>query len=518
MKPNSNDVGWTEEQRLAALYRYEILDTPAEQAYDDFVKLARSICNTSIAMITLVDADRQWFKAESGLRLPQTGLNISICAHAIRQREIFTVPDTALDPRFADSPLTRPPTSMRFYAGAVLETPEGLPLGTLCVLDSAPRPGGLTADQSEMLKALARQVMTQMELRHALTAKMRAEAALSAASQTNADILASIDDPFFAFDADFNVVFGNAEFARMLGHAGQNLLGRSYFDLTAHLADYHLSDGMTLMRRVMEDRISTRREITSRGHGYSWIDIAVYPTSNGGIAVYVRNIAERKRLEAELAAALRRSGEQVAEKELLMLETHHRVKNSLQMVQSLLTLQSRNIADPETARKVVESAARVRIFGALHETLYRVADGTHVDMAAYLAIIVTDLNSGMGATLVARPVVLDAETLRWPSADVAIVGLVVTELVTNALKYGLGVVRIKLRAPLDHGGDAILTVTDEGVSLPADFDPAKTTGMGMRLVSRLLRDRGGRLVVDRTCATTSFQVTLDAQSAATFGT
>lgn len=504
-------IDWAEPKRLAALCAYEIFDTPPEKAYDDFVKLAQLICGTSVAVINLIDAERQFFKAEIGLGNTQPPpLAVSICAHATLERNLFIVPDTALDPRFAANPIVHPPHNLRFCAGALLITPDGHPLGSLCVLDAAPRPNGLTEAQAEALQALARQVMTQMELRRALADKGLAEAALAAAFQTNADILASIDDPFFVLDGELNVVFSNREFAEMVGRPDNDLVGSAFLDLLSHQPNYNQSESMALLSGVMRDRVSKRLEMRSAAMGNSWIDVAVYPISNGGIVVYMKNIDWRKQLEADLAAALKKLRDQLAEKELLMLETHHRVKNSLQMVQSLLTLQSRNIADPDIAQKVVESAARVRIFGALHETLYRIAAGAHVDMADYLEIIVADLNSGMGATLEGRPIRIDAQPLSWPSADVTIVGLVLTELVTSALKYGAGAVDVHLRV---DAGDAVLTVSDEGRSLPQNFDPAKASGLGMRLISRLLRDRGGLLGVDRSKPTTSFRVTLNAQTA-----
>jgi two-component sensor histidine kinase len=423
------------------------------------------------------------------------------------------VPDTALDARFADNPIIRPPHNLRFYAGALLVTPQGQPLGTLCVLDSAPRPDGLSEAQTEALQALARQVMTTMELRRVLADKSRAEAALAAAFQTNADILSSIDDPFFVLDGEFDIVFANSALARMID-APRDLVGQNLLRLLSYVPDYAASPGMSLMRQVMRERVSVRLEMFSVVLDQSWVDVAIYPISNGGIAVYAKNIAKRKQLEAELEAALKTVREQLAEKELLMLETHHRVKNSLTMVQSLLTLQARNIKDPDIARKVAESAARVRIFGALHETLYRIADGTHVDMAAYLETLIADLNAGIGATLEGRPIRLQVDRLRWPSADVSVVGLVLTELVTNALKYGSGVVDVELRGDPGNGRDATLRVSDEGSSLPQDFNPSQTNGLGMRLISRLVRDRGGRVEIDRTAPGTSFVVTLSAQAPA----
>ena len=170
-----SSLPWDEVRRLAALDTYSILDTPAERAFDDVVQLAAQICGTPVAVVSLVAEDRQFFKAEIGLGVRGTPRDISICGHAILQAGLFVVPDTLLDPRFAQNPLVTGGPKLRFYAGAPLQTPDGLPLGTLCVLDHAPRPEGLTPQQAFALQVLAKQVMTQLELRRALGAKDASE-------------------------------------------------------------------------------------------------------------------------------------------------------------------------------------------------------------------------------------------------------------------------------------------------------------------------------------------------------
>lgn len=151
-----------EEARLAALNAYGILDTPPEPAFDDITELAALICDTPIAVINFVDRHRQWFKSEQGLGVRETPLDISICAHVILQSELFVVPDTRQDARFACNPLVTGEPYLRFYAGALLKSPEGFPLGTLCVLDHQPRE--LTEKQRIALTALASQVMNNLEL------------------------------------------------------------------------------------------------------------------------------------------------------------------------------------------------------------------------------------------------------------------------------------------------------------------------------------------------------------------
>ncbi|WP_250148170.1 sensor domain-containing diguanylate cyclase [Halomonas jincaotanensis] len=150
---------------MQTLADYRILDTPEESAFDDIVEVASLICEAPISVINFIDRDRQWFKSEKGLGVRETPLDISICAHAILQPGLFIIPDTTLDPRFANNPLVTGEPHLRFYAGALLESQDGYPLGTLCVLDYQPRE--LSERQRFALQALANQVMAHLELMQA---------------------------------------------------------------------------------------------------------------------------------------------------------------------------------------------------------------------------------------------------------------------------------------------------------------------------------------------------------------
>ncbi len=155
-----------ESARLTALRRYRILDTDPEQAFDDLTLLASQICGTPIALISLVDENRQWFKSRIGIDVSETSRSISFCAHAIQQSGLFIVPDARADARFKDNPFVQGDQGIRFYAGAPLVTGDGYALGTLCVVDRLPRT--LDADQLEALQALQRQAQAQLELRRNL--------------------------------------------------------------------------------------------------------------------------------------------------------------------------------------------------------------------------------------------------------------------------------------------------------------------------------------------------------------
>jgi PAS domain S-box-containing protein len=161
-------------QRLAALASYDVLDTPREPSFDEIAALAAKLCGVPIAVVNLIGGGRQFFKAEVGLGVRETPLESSFCAKAILEEDFLLVPDAMQDQRFNCNPLVVGEPHLRFYAGALLKTESGLPIGTLCVLDHRPRQ--LTELQQEALRVLAHQVMAQLELRRTLEERERQHA------------------------------------------------------------------------------------------------------------------------------------------------------------------------------------------------------------------------------------------------------------------------------------------------------------------------------------------------------
>lgn len=216
----------TDEQlRLRVLKDYKILDSEAEQAYDDITYLASTICRTPISLVSFIDKDRQWFKSHRGTSLQQTSLDTSICAYLARDRQPMIVPDTMNDPRFRDMELMKGPPFIRFYAGVPLISPEGIGLGALCVIDLEPRL--MTSEQMQTLTALARQVVALMELRKSKSqfndqqAKLVHNTKLASLGEMAASIAHEINNPLTIINGNVGLL------RRILGHIPEGRLPKA---------------------------------------------------------------------------------------------------------------------------------------------------------------------------------------------------------------------------------------------------------------------------------------------------
>ncbi len=182
-----------EEMRLQDLHSYNILDTAYEADFDELVELAGQICNSPISLITLLDKDRQWFKAKRGLEDNSTSRDVAFCSHAILQEEVFIVEDATKDERFAGNPFVTEDNGVRFYAGAPVISPTGYKMGTICIIDRQPKT--LSADEARALLLISRQVTKLIELRKKnMIIRQRAEDIINLKTKTITNVMREQED------------------------------------------------------------------------------------------------------------------------------------------------------------------------------------------------------------------------------------------------------------------------------------------------------------------------------------
>lgn len=300
-----------EADRLAALHRLEVLDTPPEDELDILTRIAADRFGTAIALVSLVDAGRQWFKARHGLAAGETCRSASFCAHAIAGEGVMVVPDAAADPRFAENPLVTGAPHIRFYAGAPLVLTGGHAVGTLCVIDPAPREG-FSAHEAEILALMARQVVAMLEGRQAR--KERRIAQLIARTTT---------DAFVCADASSRITLWNRAAETMFGSSAEEAVGQS-LDLIiprVHRKGHHA--GVARLRANGPARLVGRtvevpalckdgRELPVE------LSLAMWPAEDtpgappAGFAAIIRDNSARKEAEAARIATEARLARQMA--------------------------------------------------------------------------------------------------------------------------------------------------------------------------------------------------------------
>jgi two-component system, cell cycle sensor histidine kinase and response regulator CckA len=309
MKPTPSSPD--EQRRLEILREYEVLDTPPEKVFDEITALAAHICEAPIALISLVDEKRQWFKSRVGLTVAETDRAVSFCSHAIQQRDLFVVPDATRDARFAGNPFVTAEPHLRFYAGTPLVAPEGHALGTLCVLDRVPRE--LRPDQQQALQVLGHHAMTLLELRrrHRELSGLRAdrervaeaERTLRENEQRFRAVFEKATDGILLADPQTEqFCFGNEAICQMLGCDAGELT-------TLGVVDIHPPEALNRIREMFgrqsrgEVFIARDIPVRRRGGGVFYADISSSSITLDGrplLVGFFRDVTERRQTDEAL--------------------------------------------------------------------------------------------------------------------------------------------------------------------------------------------------------------------------
>ena len=422
----SPTIRWTEQERLACLQRYAILDAPREQHFDDLAQIASGICDTPIGLVSLVDWDRLWFVAESGIGVRSAPLDCAFCPHALMGEDLLIVPDASQDPRFADNPFVKE-NGARFYAGAPLVTPDGIPLGTICVMDTKPR--SISPAQGRSLKALARQVMTRLELRRILQSEKAREQTADPAHSLRLGALDAGIATFFEWDVPAARIRGDRRLVEAHGldsivttcgvlladvfeaiHPEDRTATRAELARATEIA----SDFGAQFRLV--DREGREHWVLARGRCLS--RSGDRPLRYSGVVV---DIGPVKRTEI----ALRRSQ---AEQQMVIRELAHRTKNTLAIVQSLANRTMRSASSLEEAKHSLDAwlPALARAVDALIQTNWTGAE----IQAVVRGILPLCEPDGKDRITFSGP------DLRMGSQTTLALTLALHELATNAMKYG----------------------------------------------------------------------------------
>ena len=410
---------WTTADRLAALQSYDIIDTPIERSFEDVVEIACALTGAPVALISFVEEDRQWFKAERGSGLTETPISDSFCAHALSADvDVLLIADARQDPRTRDMSIVTGPPGVRAYAGVVLRTPEGTPIGTVCVLDVEPRAFPESAVSS--LQALARQVMTLLELRRGARERQDValalrdvnsgrELAMQAARLGRWDHRPQVDERFY--DARAREILGveptgDISTRRMLARIHPEDRARVMASLEA----------VQLPTRVGSFREEFRIQAGEAGD-WRWASCIGRTLFENDVCTRFFGVMED--------VTERRAAEEL--RGFLTAELNHRVKNILTLAQSVSDATLRTAPDLPSAREKL--GGRLRALGHAHDLLLAQSWSP-----AQVADVVHGALDGAGLDL--SRVEAEGPPVSLGSRAAMQLQLALHELGTNAAKYG----------------------------------------------------------------------------------
>lgn len=512
-----------ESQRVAALRRLRVLDTAPERSFDDVVALAAQMCVMPIALVTLVDSDRQWFKAKLGLDLSQTGRRESFCGHAIGYPDqVLVIEDTWRDARFADNPLVRGEPGIRFYAGAPVLSSQGLALGTVCVIDREPR--RLERWQLSALSALARQVGRMLE-HSGLPAEDR-PAAWQGAARAHLDIdrlfaIASASEQLTAFvDPNYILRFVNDRFAEHWDRPRDQLLGRPVAKAVGdEVFDRQLRPliDRALAGEVIDIEVGLR--LPTRGQRQMLLHLEPAHGANGainGVVMGSRDVQPFLDRLTQMRATVDRLEKRTLMQDRMLHILAHDLREPLNTVlnfSGLLQGAAEGLDPKERSYLAYTRRGAERMQVLIDDLMHYVGTGQdgiaaqRVDLGAMVSALALE----MADTLHPLSARIEAGELPVIEGDPVLVRLMLQNLVLNALRFARPGVAPVVRVEAQAADDAWdLTVTDNGIGIPAVaqeevFDlfrrlsPDRSlpgTGLGLALCRRVVEQHGGVIRVE----------------------
>lgn len=513
METRPND----EARRLGALYSFEILDTDAEPAFDRIAGTAARIFDAPIALVSLVDEDRQWFKACVGLQDQETSRDVSFCSRALVSDEVMVVPDATQDPRFAANPMVTGSPHIRFYAGAPLVTRDGYRLGTLCVIDTAPRPG-LDPDERRILMEMAALVVDLLEMRRTTIETHRAEATLADQNRLLAALVDSSVDAILTKDPEGIVTSWNRAAEKLYGYSAEEVVGNPVSML---MPDELKGEEKKILARVLSgeplEHYETRR-MTKDGRRLS-IALSVSPirSSDGtivGAATIQRDIGPLKEAQEALDAARETAEKANLAKSEFLSRMSHELRTPLNAILGFGQLLEMDDLTPDQAENVKEM---VRGGRHLLELINEILDISRIETGRLalsvepvpLRLVVQEVCSLVRPLASQRNINLSSSATVAEDvhvlADQQRLRQVLINLVSNALKYNRdgGSVTIDSSATGDR---VFVSVSDTGPGirpehLEAIFTPferigaelshVEGSGLGLAITRRLVEAMGG---------------------------